>query len=277
MLKAAEQGDLYCQRWAGERYLKGEGLKKDEREASRWYRRASEQGDAESQKILGDMYRYGQGLDRDEVSAEGWYRKAAEAGSEKARDCLNFMAASRDAERGDSSAAFRLGSMYESGAGTEKDYGMAMKLYLKAASGGSADAMLRLGNIYDRSECGAEADKDKAAEWYSKAFEVSGKAANDGSADDQYRLGIMLREGGALSLICRRPEDGSAGRRISSIRMPRRLLQIFISSISVSRGLTEGNPDGRMRPRSKLTPRHRHFWATYTALATTMSGITRRP
>ena len=80
MLKAAEQGDLYCQRWAGERYLKGEGLKKDEREASRWYRRASEQGDAESQKILGDMYRYGKGPDRDAVAAEAWYRKAADQG-----------------------------------------------------------------------------------------------------------------------------------------------------------------------------------------------------
>lgn len=229
MLKAAEQGDLYCQRWAGERYLKGEGLKKDEREASRWYRRASEQGDAESQKILGDMYRYGQGLDRDEVSAEGWYRKAAEAGSEKARDCLNFMAASRDAERGDSSAAFRLGSMYESGAGTEKDYGMAMKLYLKAASGGSADAMLRLGNIYDRSECGAEADKDKAAEWYSKAFEVSEKAANDGSADDQYRLGIMLREGWGTELNL--PEAGRWLRRAADQLhkdAPKALTDIYI-------------------------------------------------
>lgn len=195
MLKAAEQGDLYCQRWAGERYLKGEGVDKDEREASRWYRRAAEQGDAESQKILGDMYRYGKGPDRDAVAAEAWYRKAAEGGSDKAKECLDFLTLSRKAEQADSSEAFRLACMYESGTGTEKDYGMAMKLYLKAASEGSADAMLYLGLIYDHSLCGAEENKEEAAGWYRKALESSEEAAGKGSADAQYRIGIMCRDG----------------------------------------------------------------------------------
>ena len=57
----------------------------------------------------------------------------------------DFLTLSRKAEQADSSEAFRLACMYESGTGTEKDYGMAMKLYLKAASEGSADAMLYLG------------------------------------------------------------------------------------------------------------------------------------
>ena len=59
MLQLAEAGDAELQFSLGVMYEHGEGVRQDNAEAVRWYRKAAEQGYAEAQHNLGVMYARG--------------------------------------------------------------------------------------------------------------------------------------------------------------------------------------------------------------------------
>jgi TPR repeat protein len=61
-------------------YANGKGVKQDDAEAVRWYRKAAEQGNAKAQFNLGVMYDLGKGVKQDDAEAVKWYRKAAFSG-----------------------------------------------------------------------------------------------------------------------------------------------------------------------------------------------------
>ena len=84
-LPLAEQGDAKAQFNLGVMYADGRGVKQDDVEAVKWFRKAAEQGDADAQFNLGVMYRNGQGVKQDDFEAVKWYRKAAEQGDAKAQ------------------------------------------------------------------------------------------------------------------------------------------------------------------------------------------------
>ena len=74
----AEQGDAEAQRLLGS-YLIGEAKNEEDlHEAIQWIRKAAEQGDAESQFTLGAVYssKAIPGVKKDEAEADKWYRKA---------------------------------------------------------------------------------------------------------------------------------------------------------------------------------------------------------
>ena len=73
-LPLAEQGDAQAQFNLGLMYDKGQGVKQDDVEAVKWYRKAAEQGLAQAQLNLGNMYRTGEGVKQDDVEAVKWYR-----------------------------------------------------------------------------------------------------------------------------------------------------------------------------------------------------------
>ena len=79
-LPLAEQGDATAQFNLGVMYNKGQGVKQDDVEAVKWYRKAAKQGEASAQFNLGSMYADGRGVKQDYVEAVKWYRKAAEQG-----------------------------------------------------------------------------------------------------------------------------------------------------------------------------------------------------
>jgi TPR repeat protein len=60
--------------------LTAEAVRKDYKEAVKWYRKAAEQGNAAGQYNLGLMYRIGRGVPKDYVAAYAWYRLAAYSG-----------------------------------------------------------------------------------------------------------------------------------------------------------------------------------------------------
>ncbi|WP_146113983.1 tetratricopeptide repeat protein, partial [Haemophilus influenzae] len=62
----------------GNMYYNGHGVKQDDFEAVKWYRKAAEQGYADAQFNLGNMYYNGHGVKQDDFEAVKWYRKAAE-------------------------------------------------------------------------------------------------------------------------------------------------------------------------------------------------------
>jgi len=109
----AESGDREAQHKLGLRYDKGEGVKNDDAEAVKWYRKAAEQGFARSQLNLARFYYRGRGVTRDYVEAAKWYRKAA--------------------EQNNAGAQYSLGHCYANGEGLEKDMVEAYKWTLLAA------------------------------------------------------------------------------------------------------------------------------------------------
>ncbi|MGN0978147.1 MAG: tetratricopeptide repeat protein [Faecousia sp.] len=98
--------EMYQRGWAC-------ALRKDWKEAVKWYRMAAEQGDPYGQDRLGDCYRWGDGVSADPVQAVFWYRKAA--------------------EQGNPFAQYHLSQQYESGSGVEKDLSQAIFWCRKAA------------------------------------------------------------------------------------------------------------------------------------------------
>ncbi|WP_048942598.1 tetratricopeptide repeat protein, partial [Haemophilus influenzae] len=68
----------------------GQGVKQDDFEAVKWYRKAAEQGDANAQAYLGLAYTEGRGVRQDYTEAVKWFRKAAEQGHANAQAILGF-------------------------------------------------------------------------------------------------------------------------------------------------------------------------------------------
>lgn len=77
------------QRVLGEAYLNGNGVKKDEAEAVKWFRKAAEGGDADGQRDLGHALAAGQGIGSDPVEACKWFSRAAEKGDNAAKQELD--------------------------------------------------------------------------------------------------------------------------------------------------------------------------------------------
>ena len=82
----AEQGHADAQYIFGCRYAYGiGGVKKDLREAVKWYRKSAEQGCAEAQYNLALCYYKGEGVEKDLREAVKWWRKSAEQGLKEAQ------------------------------------------------------------------------------------------------------------------------------------------------------------------------------------------------
>ena len=87
----AELGDAYAQHDLAFRYLRGDGIAQDSREAEKWFRKAAEQGYAEAQYDFARLYIYGDGIAQDSKKAVKWLRKAAEQGHAEAQNLLAIM------------------------------------------------------------------------------------------------------------------------------------------------------------------------------------------
>lgn len=126
-----------------------------------------------------------------------------------------FMEKLRDASRGDSTAQYDVGSMYQSGRGVAADRGKAIEWYTKAAEQDNpnavsrlelmqanelrftrtevraaqddADSQFDLGNMYEKG-IGTDINYGQARNWY-------GKAAATGHTNANFKLGLMHHEG----------------------------------------------------------------------------------
>lgn len=112
----------------GNRFRKGDGVARNDKEALLWYRRAAEQGFAGAQNNIGNMYEKGMGVERDESIAAWWYREAA--------------------NRGNAYAQHSLGMMHRDGRGVPQDDTKAAHWILKAANQGHRGAFRDIGTLY---------------------------------------------------------------------------------------------------------------------------------
>lgn len=91
------------------------------------------------------------------------------------------------AESGNARAQAYLGKMYESGWGAERDYGEALRWFLKAAEQGDAFSQAHAGYLYEQG-LGVARDEQRAAELYVKA-------GGQGFAWAQMSLGLLYISG----------------------------------------------------------------------------------
>ncbi|MGX8704415.1 MAG: tetratricopeptide repeat protein, partial [bacterium] len=76
--KDAEKGIAEAQHNLAVSYERGDGVKKNPREAFKWYSKAAEQGYAPSQNMVGAYYYQGLAVKQNPAEAIKWFRKAAE-------------------------------------------------------------------------------------------------------------------------------------------------------------------------------------------------------
>ena len=174
-LKAAEQGYAEAQLSAAVLYrMDRPGIKQDYRLADYWFRKAAAQGLVQAAHELGTLYEWGgKGVDKNFTEAASWYRLAAERGDEFAQEnlaCLyeHGLGVAKDEREADRllrqcDAAGRykremraglwfwggkLGHMYETGIGIERDLSRSFECYRKAAMWGVQGIMFNLAKLY---------------------------------------------------------------------------------------------------------------------------------
>ncbi len=75
-----------------------------------------------------------------------------------------------EADKGEASAQYNMGVLYENGLGVPQDHAEAARWYRKAADQGSTEAQAQIGVLYENG-LGVPQDRSEAARWYRKAAE----------------------------------------------------------------------------------------------------------
>lgn len=88
----AQKGDAEAEYNLGECYLKGEGVKQDEREAANWYEKAANQGYPDAERAMGFVYRGGGARPMNKILSYMWFDLAAENGDDGAVELRNDVA-----------------------------------------------------------------------------------------------------------------------------------------------------------------------------------------
>jgi len=96
------------------------------------------------------------------------------------------------AEKGDAEAQYRMGLMYEYGAGVPADKAQMVAWLRKAAEQGHPAAECELGILYSLGE-GVAHDDAQAVQWFRKS-------AEHGNATAQYNLGLLIAKGASVAV-----------------------------------------------------------------------------
>ena len=118
--KRAQAGDADAQYALGCRYYDGDGVRRDYKEALKWYRLAAAQGHNSGLCDVGYCYRNGHGVRRDYGKAIPYYKQAADQGCP--------------------TGAYWLAHAYEHGEGVPKDLAKAKRWYEISRDRGDCDA-----------------------------------------------------------------------------------------------------------------------------------------
>jgi hypothetical protein len=127
----ADNGNEFAQFDMGVLYATGQGVAKDDVEATRWFRLAAERGHREAQYNMGVALDKGRGVAADPAQAAQWYQKAADRGHPKAQ--------------------YNLAGLYAEGEGVPQDFQAAYLWFnLAAARFPKADAAAKADSIKNR-------------------------------------------------------------------------------------------------------------------------------
>jgi TPR repeat protein len=159
------KSDAAAMTLVAEIYRDGSGVKKDLKEAARWYKLAADLGNAQAQFQLAAAALKGDGIPEDRKLAKSLLEKAAAQGHAGAYYNLGIMAIDADIQ----------------------DFKAAATYFRKAAEGGNMDGAYSLAVLY-REGRGVPQDIKEAARWLRMA-------ADDHIAAAEVELGIMTFNG----------------------------------------------------------------------------------
>lgn len=142
--KSAAEGDPVAQLELGYAYDQGIGVKKDTKEAVKWYTKSAKSGNPDAQNNLGSSYQAGEGVAQNSAQAVKWYTKAANQGHPAAQNSL----------------AIR----YLTGQGVKQNSMKAIYWYEEAAKNGNIYAFWNLADIYIEGQ-GVEKNYVEAYKW----------------------------------------------------------------------------------------------------------------
>ncbi|CBJ48727.1 Sel1 domain-containing protein [Ectocarpus siliculosus] len=145
------------------------------REAADLFRRAADSGIGDASYQLGRLYQQGLGIPLEPVAS-----------------FENFLAAA-DGEVVHPTAAACVGDMLYTGTGCLRDYGAALRYYVRAAHAGEATSANAAGLMHELGR-GVPRNLEVANFWYQKA-------ATLGSADGAFNAALLLERGDPLSAI----------------------------------------------------------------------------
>jgi len=173
----AKSADLDVQCELAKRYLNGNGVEQNPREAFRLYTIAAKKGSARAQNQLGIMYSEGDGVAQNCGEAIKWYRKAAKQGYSKASINLALryhdgVCVQKDIQKslqiltqcgntGDVQCMQNASAMYKDDFG---DMAMSFKWALKAAEGNDSRSQGFVCAMYARGE-GVKQNINRAIYW----------------------------------------------------------------------------------------------------------------
>ena len=176
-MEAAKQGDAFSQRKIAEFYMEGEGVRKNQKEAEKWYRKAfisymteAMEGDIYSQERIAELYMEGKGVEKDEQEAAKWYKKVLDYYTEEAL-------------KGDGEKQIEVALFYLEGKGVEKDDKESIRWYEKAVQQNDVELKEVLGEYcnslgeYYRVE---RRNRQEAVKWFKKAVEWGNTSAKRG-------------------------------------------------------------------------------------------------
>jgi TPR repeat protein len=149
-----QRKDAVAMTLVGELYKDGLGVRRDLKEATRWYRLAAEHGDPQGAFSLALAYLRGRGVEESRPNAVSWLEKAAATNHSGALYNLGLLAIDGDLQ----------------------DFERARTMFGRAADLGNMDAAYALGLLYKEGR-GVPRDPAKAAEWFRKAADENIVAA----------------------------------------------------------------------------------------------------
>ncbi len=201
----AERGDAQAQCKLGWMYAKGQGVAKDVKEASKWYRLAARQGDARAQFELGWQYFRGDFGGSNFKEAAKWWRLAAARGNGPSQAMLGWLYWT---DYGDSTGQ----------GGEPPDAQEAVKWYRLAARQGYSVAQVALGEMYYNGNGVPQSYKEAVRWWRLAAERGYGKAY--GLLGVMYELGLGVPENRVLAyaLYTAAAQSGDASKAAKDVR-----------------------------------------------------------
>ena len=212
--KAADNGIPEAYSFLGRQYLKGELVKKDGKEALKWYTKSYEANIKNNEKSeaswdaveIGNMYFYGDVVPKDIAKAMQWYKISVDLDAilpepsyylgdfyfsrKEYKEAVRYFKISSQKVKGSFVPGIvAMGDMYFLGFGfEEKDYILASQYYQKAAEQYNPNhtdkkdisyAMFQLGRIYLTGGFGIEQNIDTAKIWFRKSASLGDNDAKD--------------------------------------------------------------------------------------------------
>ncbi len=157
-VEAADLGVTKAQFYAGECFVLGKGIEKDQQLGTYYLKKAVENEDHRAMDLLGVCFSRGWGLKKDSKKAAALFEQAIELGNLP--------------------AYFNLGGRYAEGDGVAKDPSRAADLFQEGAGKGDAQSMMALARCLEHG-FGRNKDSKQAEEWYVKAAKANNPQAID--------------------------------------------------------------------------------------------------